>query len=78
MKNFVKLFSVLMAALVLTGSAYAYLSTGSKANARTSQLGEKNGQAIYASHGKDVYWLTASIDEYENRPGNLTTVNYAK
>jgi hypothetical protein len=77
MKNFVKLFSLLMVVLVLTGSAFAYLANDN-AIARSSDLGKADGQAVYATHGKNVYWLTASIDEYENKPGNLSKVTYAR
>ena len=76
MKKLVKLFSCLLIISALTTSAYAFFS-GEKPG--TAIFGKsKDGRTVYASHGKDVYWLTASIDEYENQPGNLTKVNYSE
>ena len=76
MKKFVKLFSCLIVAMVFTGSAVAYFSADK--NERSSNLNAQGGQAVYATHGNNVYWLTASIDEYEDKPGNLTAVKYAQ
>ena len=74
MKNLVKLLSSVIIILVLTGSAYAYFS-GTKKHVGTEAEASK---AVYATAGNNVYWLTASIDEYENQSGNITKVNYAK
>ena len=77
MKLIFKLLTCLTLTLMVTGGLYAYFSEKGDAIAAPFLLAPKESKAVFATHGKNVYWLTASIDEYENQPDSVVKVKYA-